>query len=343
MLKNNDRVSIDDQYTDRSGAVLVKIASRLKNTNLAKLAINTLFQMPRADKMQKTASFSTQSAADTFLSRLYFEGQREKIASDQAKEIDANLSKYEALYGIPTRVVFTKMTKQASESTKEAIELLPMCKIASADELIQSGKDFSEQYEKLASRDRRTFALNFMKAASERFKDVEIPEQVRLYAEDGVEGRSDIADSILLRKVAMERQGKDTVGYDTLYNDLKGIDTAALPVSDLHKLAEYLDKADNLVGLRETKHGKTIPDAWHTVFQIKQAEAAEMTTKPDVDSLTKADIIARYGEGILDEVENDDGSIDKERLKEIIEVVEPDPAPAESTKDTDTGKDSSNA
>ena len=342
MLNNNPKVSLDDQYTDRSGAALVKISSRLKNSGLAKLAIDTLFKIPREGKMQKTASFPTDSASDTFLSRLYFEGQREKIASDKAAEINANLEKYEALYGINNRVVFADLTKQAADDAN-VIELLPMCKIASEEELIQSGKDFSEQYEKLASKDRRTFALNFIKAASGQFPDVEIPEQVRLYAEVGVEGRGDIADSILLRKVAMERQGKDTVGYDTLYSDLSGLDTAALPVSDLHKLAEYLDKADNLVGLRETKHGKTIPDAWHTVFQIKQAEAADMTTKLDVDSLTKADIIARYGEGILDEVENDDGSIDKERLKEIIEVVEPDPAPVESTKDADTGKDSSNA
>ena len=342
MLKNNRKVVLDDQYTDRSGAALVKISSRLKNSGLAKLAIDTLFKIPREGKMQKTASFPTDSASDTFLSRLYFEGQREKIAADKAAEINANLEKYEALYGITNKVVFADLTKQAEDSSASVVELLPMCKIASAEELIQSGKDFSEQYENLSSKDRRTFAANFVKAASEHFPDVEIPEQVRLYVEDGVEGRSDIADSILLRKVAMERQGKDSVGYDTLYFDLSEMDTASLPVSDLHKLAVYIDNADNLVGLRETKHGKTIPDAWHTVFQIKKAEVTPASTKPDADSMTKADIIARYGEGILDEVENDDGSIDKERLKTIIDAVEGvKNTPVEST--TDTGKDSSNA
>ena len=44
-----------DQYTDRSGAMLVKIASRMADRGLAAMALDTLFKMDRP--LRKQASF----------------------------------------------------------------------------------------------------------------------------------------------------------------------------------------------------------------------------------------------------------------------------------------------
>ena len=82
---------IVDQRTDRSGAAFVKIAKRLDDQDLAEAAMNTLFSMERPEPLDKTASFPTDTPEDTILSRIYFEGQREKIAADLAGKLEAGV------------------------------------------------------------------------------------------------------------------------------------------------------------------------------------------------------------------------------------------------------------
>jgi hypothetical protein len=299
-----------DQYTDRSGAMLVKIASRMADRGLAAMALDTLFKMDRP--LRKQASFPVDSVRDVFLSRIYFEAQREKIAADLAEDINSRLEVRESLYGLPGKITF--MPGQHTKEAAQAVELLPLCKIASAEELFQAGQDFSREYENLASADRVAFAKNFVKVAGEY--GVELPDAVKLYAAIDVAGRPDAAESVLLRKIAMERQGRGAGGYDILYDNIRGLDIAALPVEELCKLAEAIDSADTAYGLRDSGHGSTIPDAWHSVFQVKKAEVSE--TAQDAAGMTKADIISRYGEGILEAVEDADGNIDRERLARIV-------------------------
>lgn len=332
MIKLAHKEKIEDQYTDRSGAVLVKIASRMADKKLASLAIDTLYNMERP--LQKEATFKTSTAKDTLLSRIYFEGQREKIATDQAEAIAKNLDLYETLHGLEhVKVAFLKQpqgqVKVAAEAN--AIELLPDCKIASEEELIQAGKDFSREHGELSMPDRRAFAENFFKVAS--LMDVEIPDSVKLYAEKFVEGRPDIAESVLLRKVAMERQGRGTGGYDVLYENLRQMDTQKLPVEDLHKIAMALDQADTKYNLYENKFSATIPDAWHTVFQVKMAE--EHDRKADAAGMNRADIIGQFGEGVLEDVEDEDGNIDRDRLAEIIAAFKKTKSSSEDGDDAD--------
>ena len=310
MLNNEQKPSLADQYTDRSGAVMVKIASRMADTSLAELALNTLFSM-KDRPLHKEASFSTGSATDTFLSRVYFEGQREKLAAEEAKAIDDRLQLYESLYALNTKVAFKKPLQKTASAAP--IELLPMCKIASEGELFQAGNDFSREYSQLSTQDRQIFAKNFIKAASE-LGVKEIPDAVRIYAEDGVEARPDMAEYVLLRKVAMERLGREN-DYEALYATLK--DEAS---KDLHKLAAKLDAIDEACGLRDTRSGATLPDAWHSVFRVKTAEITDAMS--DAVSMDKADIVARYGSGILEEVEKDeDGSIDRDKLARIVAML----------------------
>jgi len=326
MLKDRNTVKtckVYDQTTDRSGAVLVKIASRMANPKLAEMALNALFRMDR--ELSKTASsdskatFPVDNTRNVFLSRIYFEGQREKLAADKAAEIDAKLATYEALYGIHNKVAFKEPGVEKTASKE--IELLPLCKIASSEELIQSGNDFSSQFDRLAQEDRRVFARNFVKAASELGVS-DIPDEVRIYAGEGVEGRPDLMENILFRKIAMERQGKSAGGYDVLYFNLLKLDTGKMPNEDLRKIAEALETADDMYGMSEGRHGKSIPDAWHSVFQVKKAEEDDSVAKPDLTSMSKAEIIGKYGEGILEEVEKDNGDIDYEKLKQVLSIVD---------------------
>lgn len=301
---------IVDQYSDKSGKELVKIASRLKDEKLAKLAIDTLFSMERP--YREDASFPSSTPKDTFLSRIYFEGQREKIASEQASAIEKRLGVDEELHNLSHRIAFKPQIEKVAASA--VIALLPLCKIASKSELFQAGEDFCRDFEKLSSKDRRVFSRNFVKTAKAFGAD--IPNDVRIYACEGVEGRADIMDNILLRKVAMEGRGVANSGFEKLYENLKDMNVQELGNADLYKLAQAIDEADEFYEIRENLRGQTIPDAWHSVFQVKQAE--QESPRADIDGMSKAEIISRFGEGALEEVEDGEGEIDREKLKKLI-------------------------
>lgn len=299
----------EDQYTDRSGAALVKIAGRLKSRRLAKLALDAHSSL--GGKTRTSAEFPCDTPKDVFLSRIYFEGQREKLASCMAEEIDKRLSLYETLHNIPNRVEFRK----EANHEPEIYELLPECKVASKEELFQAGNDFSKNFEKLSSRDRRIFAENFVKVAMAL--DVECPDEVKLYAGIDVAPRPDMTACINFRKLAMLRHFRHDGGFGELCDSMGEIDTNNLPNDELVKIAETLDMADNLYNLRDLKACRGIPDAWHSVFMIKHAEAEEPKF-PESETMSRADIIGRYGEGILEEIEDENGQIDRDRLAEIL-------------------------
>ena len=301
---------IVDQYSDKSGKELVKIASRLKDEKLAKLAIDTLFSMERP--YQEDASFPSSTPRDVFLSRIYFEGQREKIASEMASAIDKRLGVDEELHNLSHRAAFKPQIEKTASSV--AVALLPLCKIASKPELFQAGQDFCRDFEKLSSKDRRIFSRNFVKTA--KAFGMDIPDDVRIYACEGVEGRADLMENILLRKVAMEGRGVEHSGFAQLYENLKDMDLRGLGNADLYKLAQAIDEADEFYEIRENLRGQTIPDAWHSVFQVKQAE--QEAPRTDINGMSKAEIISRFGEGALEEVENGEGEIDREKLKNLI-------------------------
>ncbi len=312
MLKQ-PKEKIFDQYTDRSGATLIKIAGRLSDKKLAKLAIDTLFAMDRLPASE--TSFPSATSRDTFLSRIYFEGQRDKIEKTAAIDIEKRLEVAEALHLVPNRARFKKTAQETGP--KGAIALLPMCKIASKTELVQAGQDFCKDFEKLSSADRRIFSRNFVKIA--KLSGIEIPDDIKIYACEQVEARKDLAELILLRKTAMEGSRGEDCGFGALYDKLRQIDPATLTMPELYKIAQLLDNADNFYGIREKGPGKTIPDAWRSVFQVKQAEI--VTPAVSVESMTKAEIISRFGEGALEEVENDEGEIDRVKLRNLVQAI----------------------
>lgn len=318
MLRKTSSVSknipdtVVDHLCDRSGAELVKIASRITDEALARNAIDTVFSMHR--EFTDKATFPTKTAEDTLLSRIYFEGQREKFAADQAADLDKRLSVYEALHGLDGNISF-RQEKQAASSRQE-FELLLSCKIASADELVQAGKDFSEQFMGLAIDDRKAFCGNFTKAAEEL--GVEVPDAIKLFSDSAVEVRPNLPELVLHRKVAMERAGIYDSGYAGLYDGLRSLDLASLKLDELHKIAQTLEFADDAYELHRRKSGRNIPTAWESVLRIKAAEEAPggATSEQRTD---KASLISRYGVGILEEVEDENGNIDEALLKDLMQ------------------------
>ena len=316
-----------DQRTDRSGAAFVKIAKRLDDQDLAEAAMNTLFSMERPEPLDKTASFPTDTPEDTILSRIYFEGQREKIAADLAGRIDERLRTFEILHGVSVNAAMRPLEKKAA-AIPMIHELLPQCKVACESELVQAGKDFSSGYRQLSGRDRVAFAQNFLKVASEMGAD--IPDEVRLYTGVHVVPREDMAEQILLRKVAMDRMGEDSSGYAVLASELRSCDMTAFSRDDLMKLAGAVCLADEACGLERGRFSRSIPDAWHSVMRLKTAGELASEAKMAADdgrkagdvarAMDKSDIIGRFGPGVLEEVEDGDGRIDTERLAELLEL-----------------------
>lgn len=300
---------IFDQRTDRSGSYLVKLAAQLVDQKLAGELVDSFFTM---DRHASGEAFPVSSADDVRFSRLYFEGQREKLAADDAERIDRKLSVYEALYGVDCHYEFKpKMAKVAAQT----VALLPTVKVASLDELNQAGRDFSEKHRDLSFEDRVTFSQNFVKCAW--CNEASIPDDVRLYAGHDVEQNAHLEEYLRLRKTACDRAGKDGTAYEKLASLISGM---AMDQEDLMKLACAVYEADRKHGLTLRKYDKKLPDAWHSVFQCKQAEEEADTAADEPQELTKADVIARYGEDAIDAVQNEEGEIDQKRLARVMRL-----------------------
>lgn len=323
MLK--DIKKIEDQYTDRSGSVLVKIASKLENLDDAKSVVDMLYGMEgRLDKLASKASFNCDTLEDTVLSRVYFEGQKHLMKEAEAKAIDDRIAVREALYGIQAPA----FAPEAPVEKKASVELLPGVSVSTPEELEKIGADFEANYRQLSYDDRKSFANAFAKVATN------IPASVKLYACQDVCLRPDAAEQLHFRKVACDHAGKDGSAYMKLAELLADYDSASATKEELAKLAETVHTLDKQFGLDGVAYDKRLPDAWHAMLKVAANNDSSLSADPK-PPLDRSDIIARYGEAALDEVENPDGTINQARLKEIMSLFgEDDPSEKKPLKDT---------
>lgn len=301
MLNNNPKIY--DQYTDRSGSVLVKIASTIVGDKVQRQAVEVLYNMPdRLTKKASRAYFNTDTPEDTFLSRIYFEGQKHLMKTADAQAIDASITKAEALHSVP-RTLFKRASKK-----QEAEPAVPMAKAAEA---------FSEQYQKLNFADRKKYAINFAKHASMD----DMNEDLCLYASVDTELRPDAKEQLSYRKAACLRSGQDGSDYEKIAEMLDKVDTATLSDGELAKLADTVHTIDARHGFTDPKYDRIMPDAWHAMLKKAERTSANndsgLSDKPQT-VLTKSDILARYGDQAVDAVENEDGTINADRLKKIL-------------------------
>lgn len=300
MLNNN---KIYDQYTDRSGSVLIKIASNIVGDKVQRQAVEVLYNLPdRLTKKASRAYFNSDTPEDTFLSRIYFEGQKHLMKTADAQAINEALCKAEALHSV-SRPLFKSAQKKAEDDSVS---------------LNKAAEAFSEQYQNLNFADRKKYALNFAKAAGANA----LNEDLCLYASINTELRPDAKEQLSYRKAACLRSGKDGSDYEKIAAMLDQVDTAKLSDGELAKLADTVHTIDARHGFTDPRYDRVMPDAWHAM--LKKADDRTSTNndsglsdKPQ-SALTKSDILARYGEQAVDAVENEDGSINTDRLRKIL-------------------------
>ena len=350
MLNNNPKIY--DQYTDRSGSVLIKIASNIVGDKVQRQAVEVLYNLPdRLTKKASRAYFNSDTPEDTFLSRIYFEGQKHLMKTADAQAIDATLCKAEALHSV-SRPLFKKTADNTpvapgvgrplvkgeryyghvppnwkmrkaklnigNNQYVDSVEVLPGLFVHPPVGMDKAAEAFSEQYQNLNFADRKKYALNFAKAAGVNA----LNEDLCLYASINTELRPDAKEQLSYRKAACLRSGKDGSDYEKIASMLDQVDTTKLSDGELAKLADTVHTIDAKHGFTDPKYDHMMPDAWHAM--LKKADDRTSTNndsglsdKPQT-ALTKSDILARYGEQAVDAVENEDGSINSDRLKKIL-------------------------
>ena len=312
-----------DQRTDVSRAFLVKTASRLHDKDLA----SELLKMAE-DCGSDTSCYACEDGMlfpvdtreQTMLSRVYFNGQRGMFTKEAAEEIDRTLSVYEQLYGIDNDFSLRQMGMRKTAS--EEHELLPGYKVRGNDGLKRAGREFMEKQAKMSISDRVEFSTNFTKVAAD--SDVDIPEAIQQYGGGYGCDYERLQSALRLRKIAAKRAGKDGAPFDKFASEIKSdfIKTAAY--EDLASIAGSIQKLDEAFGFDSPWYDSRMPNAWQAVFNVKTAE--EMFAGKDEEkaknpeAMTKADVVARFGEDALDAIEDENGEIDYARLKEVMQL-----------------------
>lgn len=310
-----------DQRTDVSRAFLVKTASRLHDKDLASELLKIAEECGNDTSCYACEDgmlFPVDSREQTMLSRVYFNGQRGMFTKEAAEEIDRTLSVYEKLYDIDNDFTLAGLRKTASE---ERHELLPGYNVRGKGGIQRAGREFMEKQAKMSIQDRVEFSSNFMKCASDN--GVDIPESIKQYGGGYGCDYERLQSALRLRKIAAKRAGKDSAPFEKFASEIKSSFVKTASYEDLASIAGSIQKLDEAFGFDSPWYDSRMPNAWQAVFN-KTAEEAfagkdeEKAKSPE--SMTKADVVARFGEDALDEIENENGEIDYAKLKEVIKL-----------------------
>lgn len=326
-------LNIIDQSSDKSLATLRKFASLLTDEDLGEYVWelgNSVTTQTKTASETKFASpvnskFPVGSKEDTVLSKVYFEGQREKIAAESpvlASEIASRLDTYMDLYGVPEVFQMQKEASQAKTDFRPRY-LMPssgMFKVATITELNSAAKSFEKGMSGFSVPERIEFSKEFSKLAT-TIKDQSIPKFIHKYCGVMESDINNVVAMLQLRKTAAKRIGKDGVEYEKLASVLNNVEKPN--ATELEKLADTIYTIDRKYGFASGKMAKAVPDAYAIVFN-KEAEVEDVDSDEDfefasVKKYTKADIITNFGEAALEGLENPDGTIDYNKLKVLID------------------------
>lgn len=309
---------IFDQNSDKSRKRLYGLARSLPEKTAA-LVLKTASNHTGGNSnyaWPEAQMFPTSSAEDTLLSRAYFTGQREKIAAETASAIDERLSAAEALYGMDNR--FTKRPVVKIAHTKTAELLDGRYYVDGIAALRDAGKEFQEKYARLNMDDRIEFACNFIKTALDWGAEDAIPSMALVYSGFSGTDKDTLCNHLMMRKAACLRSGKDGSAYEMLAEHLKLAELDESTAMEKAALADAIHKLDDANGFTAEKYDRVMPDAYRIVFN-KTAEESK-PDEPAEQLPDKADLIGRYGEGVLDIVEDDEGNLIPEAVREVMKV-----------------------
>lgn len=316
--------NIIDQYSDKGQYLLAKLMGT--DSDMLKLAANL-------EDVSKLASdkfawaefrkFPVNSQDNTILSKMYFDNQKCNIPEVYHTKVAAKLDTYLDLYDVPEELFKTTAANTVLDKVASCEwYLLPeinMCKVASCSDLDKANDIFNTDYKKLEIKDRVEFSKNFMKCASAlKYKGVP-KQQIIKYAAMLDTDMTEVKNMLAIRVAAANRIGKKGFEYSKLA-EMLDVPDLEVTTDDLEKLAETILSIDEQHGFTGTKYDSVMPCAYGVVFNKEAFDSSKDTVGGAVE-LKKSDIVGQYGHGILEEVENEDGSINKDRLDMITKKL----------------------
>jgi len=333
-------INIVDQNIDKSQKILVKAANQLENKDFANKLPELISKIQNEAGMDKTASdthsvyaypekerFPVTDKENTLISKVYFDYQKSGMDKEARELVEGKLDVFLNLYEIPYSLFETHSEKTASNksgnavakasenSTENEFYLLPsmnMCKVASKEDLQDAVDTFVKEHKKLDVMRRVEFSENFVKAATKLDFD-EYPTQIAKYAGLMDTDRVNLNSMLEARAAAASRSGQDGSVYRELASSMKEVEDPSK--EELSKLASVIHNLDEDFGFTTSEYDNLLPNAYLTVFNKQAGDFA--SSEEDVSA---AEIVARYGEESLEAVEDEDGNIDIEKLKNLERV-----------------------
>jgi hypothetical protein len=327
-----------DQQNDKGRKTLFSLVGDIENTELKNKLKNTHFD-PNSITNAKNKDFAlpgrrkfpVNTPENAILSKAYFEYQKDSIPQTEAKQIAKTLNTGLALHKVAAdQFVYKQKEAQAPEKLPELetpMTLLPeydFCKVANAQDLTMAQKMFDAGSANLCLADRVEFSKNFVKAAEDlgfNIKSEGILKHAGTLDFDAVH----TAYALELRSGLANRKGNATGQYIKLAESLQQCEDTPTP-EDLHKLAGVITDLDSLAGITEKDYDKGLGTPYDAVFVQKEAstEGSDLPQLPDADTslkgMSKADIVGQYGEDVLEIVEQPDGKVDYDALKNVMRL-----------------------
>jgi len=320
------KIRIVDQQSDTSRKFLYEAVGRFTDTDFAgqvkKIAqTQTDFKKVASERYAwpDARRYPVDSMENTVMSKVYFDAQRDQMLDKTADEIGSRIRTFLNLYDIPEEGFVWDQVKTA-EVTFEPRYLVPglkLCKVAGAGSLKASAELFEADYRNLKIAQRVEFAQNYVAAARE-LKLHDFPEPIAKYA-SMMDSDMDYTRRMLeLRASAARRRGNDGGAYEKLASKLEDI-TEPPNAAELTKLAECIHQLDVHNGFDSRKYRNKLPSPYEVVFNKAASYIDEdLGAGPDIDTMTKADVVAQFGEEALDAVEDEDGDLNREKLKNLM-------------------------
>lgn len=320
-------MNIQDQQTDISGRLLYQYAGDIED---AEFASHVRKMAGAKSEMQKIASdqfafpeqrkFPVNTIENTIMSKVYFDAQSDKFPSKTADDISSRLDTFLNIFEVPEGVFEKKKMVKSAGTGPEPRYLVPsikLCKVASARDLVSAGDLFDREHDHLRVAQRVEFAQNFINASSD-FGHEKCPPAVAKYACMMDTDLTSTSHMLRLRAAAAKRIGKDGGEYVKMAEQIEMV-TEAPSNDDLRKLAECIQGYDEKNGLDGKAFRNRIPCPYSVVFN-KQAVDEDPGSDIDLETMSKGDIVARLGKESLDALEDDEGNIDREKLKEMLDM-----------------------
>jgi hypothetical protein len=314
---------IIDHRHDPSQKLLYVATEKLADKSFAKDAremINIVSdQVKTAESVvyadSENSLFPVSSLEDVILSKLYFDAQREKLAEHQEVSLSEKIATYLELFSVPESLFEYVQEKEAQDTGAIAprylLPSLKLCKVASVNDLEKAASLFTKEAGKLEVSQRVEFASNFIKAATD-LGSQEYPRSIAKYAGILDTDMENLQAMLEYRAAAASWKNMDGSSYLKLAFDLKRIDQPPTQ-NECVKLAETIHKLDEHLGFTDPEYDNKLPCAYSVVFNKEAVD----TAGSDEPVPTKAEIVAKYGDGILEAVEDEEGNIDMDKLKQL--------------------------